>query len=548
MSNPGNLLLRFLFIPAVVVFSPGCKEGDPRISEISPRIGMMGEVLTISGENFGDEQDESSYVTLAGIAPTASSYIEWKDNRISLRVPEFGESGLVYVYRGTRKSNPALFSNRAAIPEPVSPEQAGIGPQILAVTPASGAIGQLVTITGNNFGASREGSGVYFAWGAEAPVSAPAGIGGPAWVEVSDSVGYDLWGEREIRVWVPDGAMSGSLEVRTPRGASIPQFFSVTGKPGTKVYKDKRIYILSYSVDIHVREASSSNTLYLWIPQPVISASQRSPEILSQSAEPYIENYRGVSLYRFRDLKVGSGAGIALSYSVEVYAVETSLNPSQIRIPRQDSPSFMAAAYAAPSSLIPSDDPEVRRYSQAIIGREQNPYLKARRIYEWLLKEGNIRWEALNGGARDGLVKKQADPYMAALLFCALARSGGVPARPVAGILVDKAQGAFRHVWAEFWIDGAGWIPADPALGAGAVPPSFTVRQDHRAYYFGSVDNQRIAFSQGQVSLSRMDPRGRTVVRERDYALQNLWEEAAGGIESYSSLWSDIAINGVYVQ
>jgi transglutaminase-like putative cysteine protease len=390
---------------------------------------------------------------------------------------------------------------------------------------------------------------VYFAWGAEASASAPAEIGGPAWVEVSDiDLGYELWSEREIRVRIPDGAASGSLEVRTPRGESRPQFFDVTGKPGTKVYKDKRIYILSYSVDVQVREASSSNTLYLWVPQPVTSASQRSPEILSRSAEPYIENYRGVSLYRFRDLKADSGAGVALSYSVEVYAVETSLKPSQIRIPRQDSQSFMAASYAASSSIIPADDSEVRRYSQAIIGKEQNPYLKAQYIYEWLLKEGNIQWEALNGGARDGLIKKQADPYMAALLFCALLRAAGVPAQPVAGVLVDKSQAVFRHFWVEFWIDGVGWIPSDPALGAGAVPSSFTLRQDHAAYYFGNLDSQRIAFSRGQVSLSRMDPRGRTAVRERDYALQSIWEEAAGGIESYSSLWSDITINGIYVQ
>jgi hypothetical protein len=45
-----------------------------------------------------------------------------------------------------------------------------------------------------------------------------------------------------------------------------------------------------------------------------------------------------------------------------------------------------------------------------------------------------------------------------------------------------------------------------------------------------------------------MDPQGRVAVRDREYALQNLWEEAAAGLESYSSLWSDITINGVYVQ
>jgi transglutaminase-like putative cysteine protease len=118
----------------------------------------------------------------------------------------------------------------------------------------------------------------------------------------------------------------------------------------------------------------------------------------------------------------------------------------------------------------------------------------------------------------------------------------------VAGVLVDRTPGAFRHYWAEFWIDGAGWIPADPALGAGAAPPSFNLRQDHGSYYFGNLDSQRVAFSRGQTSLSRMDPRGRTAIRDRDYALQSLWEEVAGGLESYSSLWSDVTINGVYVQ
>ncbi|MDR2070685.1 MAG: IPT/TIG domain-containing protein [Treponema sp.] len=534
----------FVILPGMLLYL-GCKQEGPRITEIYPRIGMMGEVLTIRGENFGDEQDES-YVTIAGIVPTASSYIEWKDDRIAFRVPEFGESGLVYVHRGNRKSNPALFSNQAAIPEPVLEDQAGISPHIQSVIPAAGAIGQAVSIMGSNFGASRESSGVYFAWGAEAPQTVPAEIGGPDWVEVFDSdLGYEFWSERELRVRVPDGAISGSLEIRTPRGKSRAQFFDVTGKPGSKVYRDKRIYALSYSVDIRVQEASSSNTLYLWVPQPVTSASQRNPEILSRNVEPYIENYQGVSLYRLRDLKADSGAGIALSYSVEVYAVETSLNPSQIRIPRQDS---MAAVYASSSSLIPSEDSEIKRQSQAITGREQNPYLKAQRIYEWLLKEGNIQWDALNGNARDALLKKQADPYMAALLFCALARAGGVPAQPAAGVLVDKSQNAFRHFWAEFWIDGAGWIPVDPALGAGAVPSSFNLRQDHKTYYFGSLDNQRVAFSRGQVPFSRMDPQGRTAMRERDYSLQSLWEEASGGLESYSSLWSDVTINGVYIQ
>jgi hypothetical protein len=32
---------------------------------------------------------------------------------------------------------------------------------------------------------------------------------------------------------------------------------------------------------------------------------------------------------------------------------------------------------------------------------------------------------------------------------------------------------------------------------------------------------------------------------ETQYSLQNRWEEASGGLDSYSSLWSDISIDGI---
>jgi transglutaminase-like putative cysteine protease len=259
------------------------------------------------------------------------------------------------------------------------------------------------------------------------------------------------------------------------------------------------------------------------------------------------------------DLRENTGAAVSLSYRVEVYAVETGIIASQIRPVRQESArtppasarppaSTLASVYTSPSPLIPSGDEEVKRRAAAIAGREQNPYIKAQRIYEWLIREGGIRWESFTGGAREALIEKHADPYMAALLFCALARAAGVPAQPVSGVLVENIPGTVRHFWAEFWIDGAGWIPLDPAFGAGAAPASFSLREDHEKYYFGNLDNQRITFSRGQAVLSQVDPRGRIAVRDRDYALQTLWEEAVGGLRSYSSLWSDVTINGVYAE
>ncbi|MDR1802548.1 MAG: IPT/TIG domain-containing protein [Treponema sp.] len=523
-----------------------CGDEAPEIISIDPRIGLMGDVLTITGRGFGEERDES-YITIAGTPPTSSSYISWEDSEITVRVPEFGEAGLIYVHRGGKKSNPALFANLLSLPEPVRGPEADYNPRINSITPASGPVGTLITISGSNFGSSREASGVFFAWNAESPIAAPAGSQAPDFIEVSETeFGYDYWSEREIRVRVPDGVISGNLEVRTPRGTSRPVFFDASGMINTKIYRDKRTYMLSYSADIIINLAYPPNTLYLWMPRPAVSASQRNVSVLARNIEPFVENYRGTSLFQLINASSGARWGADLSYLVEVYAVETAIrNTNTVRL---NEPTPVGTVYLLPSDLIPSDEPAIKAQADAIIARERLPYVKAQRIYQWLISSVAIQVEALPGGALEALEEKEADSYRAALLFCALARAVEIPALPVSGVLVDRQMNTIKHCWAEFWLDGFGWIPLDPALGAGAAPEVFNLREDHGEYYFGSLDNQRVAFSRGETFLQPMAPRGRTVMRGREYSLQNIWEEAVGGMESYSSLWSDVTITGMYIQ
>jgi transglutaminase-like putative cysteine protease len=531
------------FCVAVLVFL-SCRAREPVIHSLDPPIGMLGETLNIRGENFGDEQGES-FVSIAGIAPTGSSYLHWEDTLITIRINEFGESGMVRVHVGDKRSNALLFSNRAAMPEPVNEGNSGLGPRISSIAPSSGQVGSLVSIMGSGFGSSRERNGVFFSWDAEIVPGTPAETWSPAFIEVSEAdYGYEFWSEREIRVRVPDGAASGNIEIRTPWGVSRPAFFEVSGKPGTKTFKNKRSYSFGYSVDVRVQKAASPNLLYLWVPRPAASASQRNPELLFKSMGSFVENYRGTDLFQLANLSPNFTADIRQTWLVEVYVQETNLHYQNIK---QDTSSPVYTAYTRATDLLPAGDERIRTLAAKICGQEQNPYLKARMIYEWLLKEGNISpsgGEKAPAGALDALERKQADPYSAVLLFCSLARSAGVPAIPVSGVLINREE-VLKHYWAEFWIDGFGWVPLDPSLGAGAAPEGVNARED-RAWYFGNLDNRRIAFSRGEILLSRMDPRGRTVSRSRE--LQNLWEEAVGGLESYSSLWGDVTITGAYAQ
>jgi len=535
----GGIILLFALLSS-------CGEKAPEIVSIDPRIGRMGDILTIMGSGFGEERYES-YITIAGTPPTSSSYLSWEDDEITVRIPEFGEAGLIYVHRGGKKSNPALFANLLSLPEPVQGPEADYNPRINSITPATGPIGTLITISGNNFGPSREASGVFFAWNAESPQTAPAGSQAPDFVEASEAeFGYEHWSEREIQVRVPDGAVSGNLEVRTPRGISRPVFFEISGRPGTKTFKDKRSYMLSYTADILVDRANTPNSLYLWMPQPAVSASQRNVSILSRNKEPFVENYRGTSLFQLIDVSPGTRWAVELSYLAEVYTVETAIrNTATVRL---NEPTPVGTVYLLPSAQIPSDDPAIRTQANTIIARERLPYVKAQRIYQWLISSVEIKESPLPGGALETLEEKEADSYRASLLFCALARAVDIPALPVAGVLVNRQMNTIKHCWVEFWLDGFGWIPIDPALGSGAAPADFPLREDYAEFYFGSLDNQRVAFSRGEIFLQPMAPRGRAIQRSREYSLQNIWEEAVGGLESYSSLWSDVTITGMYIQ
>ncbi|MCL2197129.1 MAG: IPT/TIG domain-containing protein [Treponema sp.] len=541
-----KILISLLVIASLFI---SCGNKTPVIISIDPKIGNMGEIITLSGSNFGESRDES-YVSIAGTAPTNSSYYLWQNDKIIVRVPEMGESGLVHVHAKGKKSNGVLFSNSASVPRPVDGDDFGLEPKIAAIIPQIGAPGTLINITGNNFGVTRENAGVFFSWDYDSGTVNPYVVREPEFIEVSEiEQGYEYWSARELRVRLPDGAVSGNLEIRTPHGSSRSIFFDVSGRPGYKNLKDKKIYTVTYSVDIKVLEATRPNTLYLWIPKPISSPSQRNVSLVSRSAEPFVENHRGVSLYKLDNLGAGSNLSINLSYRVEVYAVETGIRPLSLR----QETTALVTTHTQSSVFIPSDSQKIKSVVSTIARNEQNPYTKAKAIYDWILANIQISDSPhLSDSVEDALEKRRSDPYTTALLYTAMTRAANIPCIPVAGVYIDRSGQTFRHYWTEFWIDGFGWLPVDPAMGSGAVFDTSSAMQepmnekDVSNYYFGSIDNQRIAFSRGELVLSQMENKGRLVSHPQSYSLQNIWEESAGGLESYSSLWGDITISGIY--
>ena len=180
------------------------------------------------------------------------------------------------------------------------------------------------------------------------------------------------------------------------------------------------------------------------------------------------------------------------------------------------------AFYTAPTELIPTDG-IVRKTALEAVKGAKTDVEKARGIYEWIVDNtfrdpktrgcgtGDIR-TMLETGTLGG---KCADLNA---LFVGLARSLGVPARDVYGIRVAASAYGYKslgvaspaiskaqHCRAEFFADGFGWVPVDPADVRKVVleePPGKLAVNDPkvtaaRKRLFGSWEMNWLAYNMG---------------------------------------------------
>lgn len=126
---------------------------------------------------------------------------------------------------------------------------------------------------------------------------------------------------------------------------------------------------------------------------------------------------------------------------------------------------------ATPS--VQTDRKEIRELAAEIVGDETDPVAIARLIVDWLTANLEPTYAANASTATAVLERRAGDCTEHALLFTALARAAGVPARQVGGVVyANEPKPMFAwHAWAEIH-DGRGWISVDPLWKQVRVDPT----------------------------------------------------------------------------
>jgi hypothetical protein len=148
-----------------------------------------------------------------------------------------------------------------------------------------------------------------------------------------------------------------------------------------------------------------------------------------------------------------------------------SFHDGVLRVEREPT---RAATYALPyagaewrgellaTPFLQVDHPRIRDTAREILAGETEPRRAAERLRLWVYRELDKRPVASIPNALQVLEMRAGDCNEHAVLFAALARAAGLPARVVAGVVY--ADGAFLyHAWDEVWI-GSGWLTVDAAF------------------------------------------------------------------------------------
>ncbi|HEV3112526.1 MAG TPA: transglutaminase-like domain-containing protein [Candidatus Binataceae bacterium] len=152
------------------------------------------------------------------------------------------------------------------------------------------------------------------------------------------------------------------------------------------------------------------------------------------------------------------------------------------------------AGYLGPDRLVPIDG-EIARVSAKVGDGSGSPYEQARAIYSYVIANMAYDKSGTGWGRGDAIYAcnvKKGNCTDFHSLFIAIARSRGIPARFTIGFPLSAASAGIipgYHCWAEFYAGGQ-WVPVD-ASEAWKHPQL-------RAYYFGHLDADRVAFTMGR--------------------------------------------------
>lgn len=266
----------------------------------------------------------------------------------------------------------------------------------------------------------------------------------------------------EVDGYEPDGVQK-VLETHLP---AVVSELKSNNKTQAKPVRMK----VKYSVTLKPNVVPAGEMVRCWLPYPrEDNRRQTDVKLLSVNDDNYIiapSDYAQRTLYMQKVAEKDKPLTFAFEFSYTSAAEWFNIKPENVK--PYDVKSDLYKEYTAERETHIIFTDEIRKLSNRIIGNETNPYLKVKKIFNFI--NDNYPW----AGAREYSTIPNIPEYVienghgdcgqVALLFITLARYNGIPAKWQSGFMMHP-NGLNLHDWAEVYFEGIGWVPVDQSFG-----------------------------------------------------------------------------------
>jgi transglutaminase-like putative cysteine protease len=154
--------------------------------------------------------------------------------------------------------------------------------------------------------------------------------------------------------------------------------------------------------------------------------------------------------------------------------------------------------YLKPTLNIQSNHPSIQSLARQIVGTEKNARRVTAKLVNWVYHNLDKSFLAAIPDALRVLEKKAGDCKAHSILFVALARSLGIPARIASGLVYTPDGKFYYHQWAEVYLDR--WRAVDPVFG------QIQADATHITLSYGELSEQiRLMNLIGQLEIEILD-------------------------------------------
>lgn len=289
---------------------------------------------------------------------------------------------------------------------------------------------------------------------------------------------------------------------------------------------------------------SPENKLKIWAPFPLERETQREVKLIS-STPPHRhltlpESEIGVIYFEVESDEAARG----IEYTFSFTSSDAYYNLKPERIEPFDASDVRFARYLGSEKHITVSG-EVRELARSIVGEENNPYLQAWRLYEWMTEniEFNlIPHQLIEDESAYVLKTRKGDCGAQAIFFATLSRALGIPAKVSGGWQMGEGF-RLNHLWTQIYLPPYGWVPVDVEEARCQMVSSGYEEKDKpeiRKFYFGFFDRHHICIHDS-INLS-LDP-PKYSERSFDYAFHLPEKEYRGGNLDFTNSTFDLSLH-----